>query len=53
MSKPVIVAMDLEGVLVPEIWINVAERTGIEALRRDGVPALVRPQEHAEWRVIP
>jgi len=25
--------MDLEGVLVPEIWINVAERTGIEALR--------------------
>jgi phosphoserine/homoserine phosphotransferase len=24
----------LEGVLVPEIWINVAERTGIEALRR-------------------
>jgi phosphoserine/homoserine phosphotransferase len=31
---PVIVAcLDLEGVLVPEIWINVAERTGIEALR--------------------
>ena len=26
--------LDLEGVLVPEIWINVAERTGIEALRR-------------------
>jgi phosphoserine/homoserine phosphotransferase len=25
--------LDLEGVLVPEIWINVAERTGIEALR--------------------
>ena len=25
---------DLEGVLVPEIWINVAARTGIEALRR-------------------
>ena len=24
----------MEGVLVPEIWINVAERTGIEALRR-------------------
>ena len=23
----------LEGVLVPEIWINVADRTGIEALR--------------------
>jgi phosphoserine/homoserine phosphotransferase len=31
---PVIFAcLDLEGVLVPEIWINVAERTGIEALR--------------------
>ena len=26
--------LDLEGVLVPEIWIAVAERTGIEALRR-------------------
>ncbi len=25
--------LDLEGVLIPEIWINVAERTGIEALR--------------------
>ncbi|MEE2704106.1 MAG: bifunctional phosphoserine phosphatase/homoserine phosphotransferase ThrH [Myxococcota bacterium] len=30
----VIVCLDLEGVLVPEIWVNVAERTGIEALRR-------------------
>ncbi len=29
-----IVALDLEGVLVPEIWIAVAERTGIEALTR-------------------
>jgi len=28
-----IVCLDLEGVLVPEIWIGVAERTGIEALR--------------------
>lgn len=25
--------LDLEGVLVPEIWINVAERTGINELR--------------------
>jgi phosphoserine/homoserine phosphotransferase len=25
--------LDLEGVLVPEIWIEFAERTGIEALR--------------------
>jgi phosphoserine/homoserine phosphotransferase len=28
-----IVCSDLEGVLVPEIWINVAEKTGIEELR--------------------
>ena len=25
--------LDLEGVLIPEIWINVAEHTGIEGLR--------------------
>src|SRR5262245_57945958 len=29
-----IACLDLEGVLVPEIWITVAERTGIDALRR-------------------
>jgi phosphoserine/homoserine phosphotransferase len=29
-----VACLDLEGVLVPEIWISVAERTGIEALRR-------------------
>jgi phosphoserine/homoserine phosphotransferase len=29
-----IVTLDLEGVLVPEIWIAVAERTGVDALRR-------------------
>ena len=28
-----IVCADLEGVFVPEIWINVAEKTGIEELR--------------------
>jgi phosphoserine / homoserine phosphotransferase len=28
-----IVCLDLEGVLVPEIWINFAEKTGIDALR--------------------
>ena len=32
--KQTIVSLDLEGVLVPEIWIAVAEKTGIEALRR-------------------
>jgi phosphoserine/homoserine phosphotransferase len=36
MSSPTqcVVTLDLEGVLVPEIWIAVAERTGIDALRR-------------------
>lgn len=29
-----IACLDLEGVLIPEIWVNVAERTGIEALQR-------------------
>jgi len=28
-----IVTLDLEGVLVPEIWIAVAEETGIDELR--------------------
>ena len=28
-----VACLDLEGVLVPEIWINVAERTGVDALR--------------------
>ncbi len=30
---PVVTCLDLEGVLTPENWINVAERTGIEKLR--------------------
>jgi phosphoserine/homoserine phosphotransferase len=30
--KPVIVGMDLEGVLVPEIWIAFSKKTGIEKL---------------------
>jgi phosphoserine / homoserine phosphotransferase len=28
-----IVCLDLEGVLIPEIWIGLAQRTGIDALR--------------------
>jgi phosphoserine/homoserine phosphotransferase len=32
--RQTIVTLDLEGVLVPEIWIAVAERTGIDELRR-------------------
>jgi phosphoserine/homoserine phosphotransferase len=33
-ERPTLVTLDVEGVLVPEIWIAVAERTGIEELRR-------------------
>ncbi len=33
-ARQTIVTLDLEGVLVPEVWIAVAERTGIDALRR-------------------
>jgi phosphoserine / homoserine phosphotransferase len=32
--KQSIVTLDMEGVLTPEIWIAVAERTGIASLRR-------------------
>ncbi|PCI24416.1 MAG: bifunctional phosphoserine phosphatase/homoserine phosphotransferase ThrH [SAR324 cluster bacterium] len=28
-----ITCLDLEGVLIPEVWINVAEKTGIEELK--------------------
>lgn len=33
MSRPVLACLDLEGVLVPEIWINVAKKTCISELR--------------------
>lgn len=29
-----LVTLDLEGVLVPEIWVGLAEHTGVEALKR-------------------
>ena len=29
-----VLCLDLEGVLIPEIWVGVAERTGIAALRK-------------------
>ena len=32
--KQVIVTLDMEGVLTPEIWIAVAAKTGIPELRR-------------------
>ena len=31
---PLVVCLDLEGVLVPEVWIAFAEKTGIPELRR-------------------
>jgi phosphoserine / homoserine phosphotransferase len=34
MSRVPVACLDLEGVLVPEIWIAVAERTGVAELRR-------------------
>ncbi|MDB6139006.1 MAG: thrH [Verrucomicrobiaceae bacterium] len=34
MKPQTIVTLDLEGVLVPEIWIAFAEKTGIASLRR-------------------
>lgn len=33
MQNPLIVCLDLEGVLVPEIWVNFAIKTGIEELK--------------------
>jgi phosphoserine / homoserine phosphotransferase len=32
-TQPPLLAIDLEGILLPEIWIAVAERTGIPQLR--------------------
>jgi phosphoserine/homoserine phosphotransferase len=32
-GKPALLALDLEGILVPEIWISVAEGLGVEELR--------------------
>jgi len=33
-NAPLVVCLDLEGVLVPEVWIAVADKTGIPELRR-------------------
>src|SRR5690606_13586815 len=32
-TQPPLLAIDLEGILLPEIWIAVSERTGISQLR--------------------
>jgi phosphoserine / homoserine phosphotransferase len=32
-QRPILVAMDLEGVLIPEVWIAFSEATGIPELR--------------------
>lgn len=33
-AKPIAFCLDLEGILLPEIWIRVARRFGMEALKR-------------------
>lgn len=33
MKQPIIICLDLEGVLVPEVWISLAEATQIDTLR--------------------
>lgn len=33
-TRQTVVTLDLEGVMIPEVWIAVAERTGIEGLTR-------------------
>ena len=41
--KQSIVTLDMEGVLTPEIWIAVAEKTGIPELRRELRRSLLAP----------
>ena len=45
MNQAVLVCLDLEGVLVSEIWIEVAEKTGIPELR-------VTTREIADYDVL-
>ncbi len=33
MQSPVVACLDMEGVLTPEIWLELSRKTGIEALR--------------------
>ena len=33
-KRPIIFCLDLEGILLPEIWIQVARRFGVQALKR-------------------
>lgn len=33
MARPILTCLDMEGVLVPEIWLALADRTGIPELR--------------------
>ena len=44
-----ITCLDLEGVLIPEIWINFAEKTGIDSLRATS-QRMQGPQEEALGR---
>ena len=34
-QRQTLVTLDLEGVLIPEVWVATAEATGIEELRRN------------------
>ena len=61
-KRPIIVAMDLEGVLVPEVWISFAEKTGIPEpndwfytlLRMPDVTTKTEVEELSdeEWNVV-
>ena len=33
MKQPILTCLDMEGVLTPEIWLAVAEKTGIADLK--------------------
>ena len=33
MAQPVVTCLDMEGVLVPEIWLGLAEKVGLDELR--------------------
>ena len=54
--KQSIVTLDLEGVLVPEIWIAVAEKTGIHDLFRRKFMAsagrLIRQRQRSAIRIL-
>ena len=44
MAEPVVACLDLEGVLVPEIWINVAAKTGIDITELEHMNPRLKPK---------